>query len=301
MKKYELLATDIDGQYRIRALVDIPVHGVKAGDLGGIANGEHNLSQKHNGWIDETSSVNQFAYVLDGLVESKSHLYDNVQLLNGTVSSSILEGSLRASGNLSILNSIIENGELDGDGNIVDSRLKNVTLKGSYVLNTATVLANDSLICHKKQIWSNVQLSVQSGKMERDLEIRDVKGTLNTFNIFEDAYIEYVLISNRNLNLTIGDSDIREGFSKIAGNSVEEPVTVFADYLYLLSSRIDGNTEINGHLKMIESVIQDFAKVHVLGMMENSAITEWAIVEAKGKGYTKLIDMKFAGDSTYTF
>lgn len=301
MKKYELLATDIDGQYRIRALVDIPVHGVKAGDLGGIVNGEHNLSQEHNGWIDETSSVKQSAFVLEGLVESESHLYHNVQFLKGTVSSSILEGSLRVSGNVSILNSSIESGELEGDGNIVDSSLKNVTLKGSYVLNTATVLANHSLICYKKQVWSNVQLSVQTGKMERDLEIRDVKGTLNTFNIFEDSYIEYALISNRNLNLTIGDADIREGFSKIAGNSVEEPVTIFADYLYLLSSRIDGNTEIDGHLKMIESVIQNFAKVHVLGMMENSAITEWAIVEAKGKGYTKLIDMEFAGDSTYTF
>lgn len=55
MKKYELTdATKvINGVtlHRIRALIDIPVHGVKAGDLGGWIEAERNLSQKGAAWV----------------------------------------------------------------------------------------------------------------------------------------------------------------------------------------------------------------------------------------------------------
>ena len=37
--------------YRIRALRDIPQQNVKAGDLGGYVEGEHNLSQDGDAWI----------------------------------------------------------------------------------------------------------------------------------------------------------------------------------------------------------------------------------------------------------
>ncbi|EPT5029518.1 hypothetical protein ACVRDO_002376 [Escherichia coli] len=37
--------------YRIRALRDIPRHNVKAGDLGGYVEGEHNLDQNDDSWI----------------------------------------------------------------------------------------------------------------------------------------------------------------------------------------------------------------------------------------------------------
>lgn len=36
MKKYEKTYLPEEGMYRIRALVGIPRHGVKAGDLGGM-------------------------------------------------------------------------------------------------------------------------------------------------------------------------------------------------------------------------------------------------------------------------
>ena len=56
MKKYELTKetkTLMDGTvlHRIRALLDIPMHGVKAGDLGGWIEKENNLSQCGNAWV----------------------------------------------------------------------------------------------------------------------------------------------------------------------------------------------------------------------------------------------------------
>ena len=56
--KYELIELgQEDGQtfYTVRALRDFGA--VKAGDEGGVVNGEHNLSHKGDCWPDEFSSV----------------------------------------------------------------------------------------------------------------------------------------------------------------------------------------------------------------------------------------------------
>ena len=56
MRKYELTKetkTLIDGTvlHRIRALIDIPKLGVKAGELGGLIEKENNLSQDGDAWV----------------------------------------------------------------------------------------------------------------------------------------------------------------------------------------------------------------------------------------------------------
>ena len=60
MGKYEI--TDIAHPdnprlHRIRALVDIPMYGVKAGDLGGYIEKEDNLSQYSNCWVSGNGCV----------------------------------------------------------------------------------------------------------------------------------------------------------------------------------------------------------------------------------------------------
>lgn len=77
MTKYELIRTDMVSRfgeplYRIRALIDIPMHEVKAGDLGGYIADEHNLSHEGNAWI--SSEVHVFGRVR---VYGDRHVYDN--------------------------------------------------------------------------------------------------------------------------------------------------------------------------------------------------------------------------------
>lgn len=48
MKKYEKTYLPEEGLYRIRAIVD---HAVKAGDLDGMIEGEHNLSHDGDCWV----------------------------------------------------------------------------------------------------------------------------------------------------------------------------------------------------------------------------------------------------------
>lgn len=49
--------------YRIRALRDIPRHGVKAGDLGGWISSKSNLSQYDDAWVGGDAVVLQDALV----------------------------------------------------------------------------------------------------------------------------------------------------------------------------------------------------------------------------------------------
>lgn len=61
MKKYELTGEtkEIGGVtlHRIRALIDIPEHDVKAGDLGGWVEAETNLSQNGEAWVTDAALV----------------------------------------------------------------------------------------------------------------------------------------------------------------------------------------------------------------------------------------------------
>lgn len=69
MKKYELTGEtkEIGGVtlHRIRALIDIPEHDVKAGDLGGWIEAERNLSQNGEAWVTGSACVTGKAWVTD--------------------------------------------------------------------------------------------------------------------------------------------------------------------------------------------------------------------------------------------
>lgn len=70
-KKYELTSETRNGLFRIRALRDIPKHGIKKGDLGGWVASEKNLSQEGECWVGNNTSVRGNARVFqDALVHA---------------------------------------------------------------------------------------------------------------------------------------------------------------------------------------------------------------------------------------
>lgn len=60
-KKYEMIPEG--GLFRIKALRDIPSHGIKTGDLGGLIQEEHNLSQDGDCWVWRNARVYENARV----------------------------------------------------------------------------------------------------------------------------------------------------------------------------------------------------------------------------------------------
>ena len=82
MKKYELTGEtkEIGGKilHRIRALIDIPEHDVKVGDLGGWIAAERNLSQKGAAWVADEACVMSAALVTDSAcVMGKARVTDS--------------------------------------------------------------------------------------------------------------------------------------------------------------------------------------------------------------------------------
>ncbi len=67
MAKYVLTqeTLEIDGHrlFRIKALIDIARHDIKAGDYGGFVESEANLSQEGDAWVDERACVFENAWV----------------------------------------------------------------------------------------------------------------------------------------------------------------------------------------------------------------------------------------------
>ena len=86
MKKYELTGEtkEIGGVtlHRIRALIDIPEHDVKAGDLGGWIEAERNLSQKGSAWVTGSARVMDEALVMDSArVTGKARVMDSARVM----------------------------------------------------------------------------------------------------------------------------------------------------------------------------------------------------------------------------
>ncbi len=82
-KKYELTDEKLGVLRRIRALRDIPHHGVKAGDIGGWVESEGNLSQEAEAWIADAAKVRDFAVVSGAvLIKDRAMVCENA-VVNG--------------------------------------------------------------------------------------------------------------------------------------------------------------------------------------------------------------------------
>ena len=74
--KYELIPSDREGFYRVKALRDF--NDVKKGDIGGYVEGEKNLSQLGDCWIYDNAKVYDNAEVCDNAqVCGKAKVYGN--------------------------------------------------------------------------------------------------------------------------------------------------------------------------------------------------------------------------------
>ena len=92
--------------HRIRALVDIPEYGVKAGDLGGFIEEEENLSHRGSAWVSDDAVVygRQACVTGNAIVRGKAivsgteggtwigenaEITDNATILRGTVAGNV--------------------------------------------------------------------------------------------------------------------------------------------------------------------------------------------------------------------
>mgnify|MGYP001030420472 CR=1 FL=1 len=105
MKKYEMIP-DESGLYRIRALIDIPMHNVKAGDSGGLIEGCENLRDAGSCWIDVNARATGYAIVSgDAWIGSHAWIGGNAFISDrAAIWKTIIDGEAEIKGN-AVINS----------------------------------------------------------------------------------------------------------------------------------------------------------------------------------------------------
>ena len=71
------------GLKRIRALIDIPIYGIRVGDFGGWIEGEHNLSHDGYCWVNIHAEVYSKARVLDNALVYGSAVITDAARVSG--------------------------------------------------------------------------------------------------------------------------------------------------------------------------------------------------------------------------
>lgn len=156
-KKYELIPSDKEGLYRVKALKDFS--NVKKGDIGGFIQSENNLSHNGNCWIyndaivgDDTRIVENAVIRDRAVVCDNAVVYGNAQILNYAQ----VWGNAEVSGEAVVRNSanvycnarvygnatIQDDAVVRGDARIID----NAVIRGDAVVCGEAVIRGDAII-----------------------------------------------------------------------------------------------------------------------------------------------------------
>ena len=140
MKKYELTnetKTLAGGTvlHRIRALRDIPRHGVKAGELGGFVEGENNLSQDGDAWVSGYAKVSG-----DAWVSGDARVFGNAWVCGDAKVSGNAKvcGDAKVSGDARVSGNAAVSGDAEVSGNADYMVIKNIWSSGRWFTYTSS-------------------------------------------------------------------------------------------------------------------------------------------------------------------
>lgn len=244
-KKYRLLGpktVKVKGRevevYRIQALIDIPLHNVKAGDLGGYVKNKGTLSHKGSCWISgeaivcgnfDEAKVRDDALVADtavlsGTATGNARIYGNAQVSGTFTGKADISGNVR-----------VEQGYFSGQvtlkdnvkimqGNITATSGKGVIISGDAVINCPSERIGDSLFDY------NYFITLSEG------ELIEISGKVSLENVFIrgncklDGDFSLDSVSFKGDNTILGTPKVKPhvkftGTNVISGNSVVPPGT----------------------------------------------------------------------------
>ena len=157
MKKYELIESNVDGLFRVRALKNF--NDVKVGDIGGYIEKEYNLSHRGDCWIYDDAKVFCNARIFDNAKAFNNvEIYGNSQVFNNAMvyGNAIVYGCTEIFGNAMVYG----DAEVYGNAGVYDDAR---ILGNAQVLNNAKIYGNvkiygDAKVYGNTQIYSNAQI-----------------------------------------------------------------------------------------------------------------------------------------------
>lgn len=162
-KKYEFTGEKIYIKrylvlHQIRALIDIPLHNVKKGDVGGYIQKQRNLSHDENAWIADEAKVYGDAQVYnDALVKGIAIVKDNA-LISGK---SVIDETVNISGSSLITSSKISGlTNVEGNAEIFDSEIGKSSVGKSSPFKKLACTISGSASIKDSAIWHDGRILV---------------------------------------------------------------------------------------------------------------------------------------------
>ena len=140
--KYELIPSDIEGLFRIKALKDFG--NVKKGDIGGYIQSENNLSQLDDCWIYDDAVVRDNAKVCHN-----AQIYDEVIVMGNAE----VCGNAQICGDAFVMGNaeVCDNAQVRGKAIVCD----NARIRGHAVVQHDAVVRGNAQICGDAMISSD--------------------------------------------------------------------------------------------------------------------------------------------------
>lgn len=270
-------AKEYDGHtlYRIRALKDFA--GIRAGELSGYVEHEHNLSQYGNCWITTDSAVFNLAYVGDNALVRNSMMYGNAKALENSrviyttmFDNSIIRGSAISNNSYIYQNSLIcgesrVSGQLAFDGIIKDKVFinspgvkilgKNIELSGEIQLSDQVEIEGNAKVGGKSRIMGHAKITDYAEVSGPGIIIKDDVYIGGKSRVWDNAILSgQVKVNGRALirenaelsgNVLTGDAVEICGQAKVKDNVIISGCSV-----------VGGNTKLSG-----DAIITDYAQL----------------------------------------
>ena len=271
-KKYKLLEPEIKicpfnsklQVFRIQALIDIPMHGVKAGDLGGFVMNENVLDHEGSCWVGGNAIAGTPYPYRERYYESAKFVTENALVTDEAFSRGGIGGNAKVFGNANVTADIAAESSISGNARLHGSKvvgtlilrgnahLSNVTIYGS--LKEVIFIEGDITVVGASGqdfiVSSNKAISIKGKSSMNNVTIRDEF----TF----DAEVNLEGVSFQGDNTILGKPRIKPdvkftGRNVISGDSLIPPgshvhdVTMDSGVLqYGIPQSIDSNVAMPG-------------------------------------------------------
>lgn len=301
-KRYKLIKSKDRDAYQIKALVDMPEHGVRKSELGGFVTSAKNLPQNGTGWIQYPAMVLGNAVVEMGLIAGDSVISGHSTIRCTEIKESEIKGCL-IDGDVKIENSTLEICDIMSNGTIKNSRLKWLKFQTEFdVLNSEIQATKEAISFKAKTIFKEVVLSMSKGVFKGDLHWTNVKSIreypMKTFRVFVPTTLKNVKIGIDCEKMIIGSEHKSENVDSHHVKIIGATDTVFLDtkWFSIVKSHIEGDICLKGRLAIKNSIIKGFVTIDWDGTIRQSNLSEMVSVHRDKYKRVILEDVEASGE-----